>query len=220
MAKLLMPSKHAPKSAATTRIGGVPAAPKGTAWPLCKECQGRLMFLGQIYLPETGIQSLAGREQMLLVFQCQNNTAVCDDWDADTGANAILVVPAQGLVAMKPPKVTAEDEENGAGPAWLDGEQAVRIIDYDNSRQEESDDDAYMDLMRSKGTPPIGKLGGRPSWQGGGDETPKCSCKRKMIFVAQIEDTAVDGINFGGCGSGYVFACAHCQDKGKFVWQR
>ncbi len=178
-----------------------------------------MMFLAQILLPETGIEAFAKRDQLLLVFQCQNDPGMCDDWDAELGSNTVLVVPTKGLVPIKPPTVTAADrEENRDGPIALDSEQSIRTTDYDDTSQDESDDDAYVNALGEEGSGVIGKLGGRPAWIQG-DETPKCSCRRKMIFVAQIENNAAEGINFGDLGSGYVFACKYCNDKAKFTWQ-
>jgi uncharacterized protein YwqG len=219
MAKFIIAAKGSAKTTATTRIGGMPRAPKGTSWPRCKECKGRMMFLAQIYLPDTGIASLAERDQLLLVFQCQNNPGMCDDWDPDLGGNAVLVVSTAGLVPLPPPVPTPVDREEGTnGPIYLDQAQAVRAADYDYTRHDESDDDAYVEALQKQGSGVVGKLGGRPAWIQG-DETPKCSCRRKMIFVAQIEHNAAAGINFGDCGSGYVFNCGHCKDKAKFTWQ-
>jgi hypothetical protein len=64
----------------------------------------------------------------------------------------------------------------------------------------------------------VGKLGGRPLWIQN-DETPKCSCGKKMVLVAQLENWAAGGINFGDGGAGYAFACTRCKAKAKFLWQ-
>ena len=77
------------------------------------------------------------------------------------------------------------------------------------------DFDIFCQHMDSEGA--IGKLGGNPVWIQG-DETPACSCGRKMTFVAQVEQFAHDDFNFGGSGCSYTFLCPSCQ-VAKFLWQ-
>jgi len=60
----------------------------------------------------------------------------------------------------------------------------------------------------------IGKVFGRPIWIQA-DETPDC-CQKPMQFILQINDA--DTLNFGDCGTGYLFKCTHCSN-GKFMWQ-
>ena len=43
--------------------------------------------------------------------------------------------------------------------------------------------------------------------------------RKPMTFVAQIEESADRGINFGGGGVSYAFVCTKCKDKAKFLWQ-
>ncbi len=219
MAKLLVAGKGAPKPDGKTRVGGLPLAPKGMPWPRCKECGGRMQFLAQFYLPDTGLESLKAREQSLLVFQCQNNPGMCDEWDADLGGNAAILVSATKLVPMSAPALTPQDRKEGRdGPTSLDQAQAIRTVHYDDTRQAEYDDDAYVEAVQKKGSAVVGKLGGRAVWIQD-PETPRCSCGRKMVFVAQIESNAGGGINFGDFGTGYAFICKRCKSKAKFLWQ-
>lgn len=53
------------------------------------------------------------------------------------------------------------------------------------------------------------------------DETPSCnSCAKKMGFVAQLDEGQDHrtGMNFGGGGCAYLFACDDC-DEAKILWQ-
>lgn len=113
---------------------------------------------------------------------------------------------------MSPPEPTAVDRADGLdGPTALDKVQGVTAVDFD-------DDIGYAAAARRRRGVVVGKLGGRPDWIQG-DETPACSCGRKMAFVAQLEDYAGGGINFGDAGRGYAFACRRCRAKAKFLWQ-
>jgi hypothetical protein len=178
-----------------------------------------MQFLAQVRLPDTGIAPLMDRDQLLLVFQCQNNPGMCDEWEPDAGGNAALLVPVANVVPLLPPSLSPKERGGGRdGPTTVDKAQAITAVDYDDSREAEYDDDAYVEALQKKGTAVVGKLGGRPVWIQA-DETPKCSCGRKMLFVAQIECHAGGGIDFGDTGSGYAFACARCKSKAKFLWQ-
>jgi len=178
-----------------------------------------MQFVAQILLPDTGIESLVDREQLLLLFQCQNAPGMCDEWDPDAGGNAALVISTTDAVVLSPPALTPKERKEGRdGPTGLGKPQAITAADYDDTRQAEFDDDAYVEALQKKGTAVIGKLGGRPVWIQA-DETPKCSCGRKMVFVAQIESRAGGGINFGDHGTGYAFICARCKNRAKFLWQ-
>jgi len=178
-----------------------------------------MQFLAQIRLADTGVASLTGRDQLLLVFQCQNDPGMCDEWEPDAGGNAAVIVPASDLVPLSPPALSAKERKGDVGgPTTLETAQTIRATDYDDSRQSEYDDDAYVEALQKKGAAVVGKLGGRPVWVQG-DETPKCSCGRKMVLVAQLECSAGGGINFGDAGSGYAFACPRCKGKAKFLWQ-
>jgi hypothetical protein len=178
-----------------------------------------MQFLSQLWLGDTGIKALADRNKLLLVFQCQNDPGMCDEWEPNAGGNAALVVPATDLVPLSPPSLSPEERQASLdGPTTLEKIQGITARDYDDSRQDLCEDDAYVEAVQKKGAAVIGKLGGLPVWIQG-DETPKCSCGRKMVFVAQLECTAGGGINFGDAGSGYAFACPRCKSKAKFLWQ-
>lgn len=52
------------------------------------------------------------------------------------------------------------------------------------------------------------RLGGSPDWIQG-DESPSCSCGRKMTFYGQL-DSIGDQHILGDCGIVYVFVCFDC----------
>lgn len=177
-----------------------------------------MQFLAQIALSDTGIAALAKREQFVLLFECANDPGMCDEWEPDAGGNAALVVPVANAIPLLPPgwsRRKAERERHEA--LFLKEVQAIKLIDYDDSIQQEYDDDAYAEVVQTD-TTVIGKLGGRPVWIQA-DETPTCSCGRKMTFLAQFQPQAGVGLNFGDFGCGYAFICGRCKSKAKFLWQ-
>jgi uncharacterized protein YwqG len=210
----LMIATEAEPSSGGTRVGGVPLAPPGFEWPRCAECKGAMQFLAQVFLRDTGVEAFSAREQLLLLFQCQNNPGACEEWDPEAGGNAALLVPAAGAAPVVPPPVTEEEKKAELeGPRTLLKAQGVALQEFDDAGE-----DAYAAALNERGGAAIGRLGGRPSWIQG-DETPECDCGAAMTFVAQIEDHAGGGINFGDAGAGYAFVCEQCEERARFLWQ-
>ena len=204
MAQLL---KENPTSQLATRIGGMPNVPSGFEWPICKACNGPMQFLAQVGLAETDIENLAERQQLLLLFQCQNEPGMCDEWDPDGGGNSAVLVPQGGTEAPTPP----------AGPTTLPSVSPVSATVYDDTNLSETPDDNYCSAFEAD-TSVLGKTGGAPLWIQG-DETPTCPCGSRMTFVSQIEERGGGGINFGDAGAGYAFVCVDCESSAKFLWQ-
>lgn len=192
---------------ATATVGGRPIAPIGVAWPECRSCQGPMQFLAQIPLAECD-EVLPGRSsQSLLIFQCQNDPGMCDEWDPESGGNAAILVEAgRGSVLPVP-----------EGETLLPAESRLAFVAYE-SRPGESPDDAYCEAIDEPGSKVIGKIGGDPLWIQG-DETPTCECGARMSFVCQLECCGGGGINFGDVGVGYAFVCPECSDQARFLWQ-
>ncbi|MFJ3792840.1 hypothetical protein [Kitasatospora sp. NPDC090091] len=52
MTTLMINAGPVDEDAAVTRVGGVPLASEGTAWPRCSSCDGPMQFLAQIVLDD------------------------------------------------------------------------------------------------------------------------------------------------------------------------
>ena len=204
MARLL---KENLTSQLATRIGGIPDAPADFDWPTCATCSGPMQFLAQLGLAETDIEHLSDRQQLLLLFQCQNEPGMCDEWDPDGGGNAALLISQGSGESPTPPD----------GPTTLPSVSRIDAIIYDATIQTETPDDNYCSAFDTD-TSVLGKTGGAPLWIQG-DETPACSCGAQMTFLSQIEERGGGGINFGDAGAGYAFVCGDCQSSAKFLWQ-
>jgi len=159
--------------AARARIGGRPLAPSGTAWPHCKTCTKPLRFIAQ--------QPLDGG-RMLLLFQCENDPGMCDEWAPD-GGNAAMIVEGS-LVALAAPEGAAFGPPTG-----------LRAGDDDGDGLEDTD--------------AVGRLGGEPDWIQD-DETPEC-CGGAMRFLLQLDEAAHPQLNFCGGGAAYAFSCDRCR---------
>jgi hypothetical protein len=133
-------------------------------------------------------------ERSLLVFMCQNDPGMCDDWNPRSGANKSYLFPVDDLRAAEVP---------AEGKTTLGAVSGMRL-------QAEAPEGAQV----------LGRVGGKPEWIQA-DETPGCpTCGDYMDFFAQLEQghDHSTGVNFGGDGLGYAFVCKECQEAA-FVWQ-
>jgi hypothetical protein len=182
-------------TAGPVRVGGLPHAPDGTRWPACTKCNGPMQFLAQVALAAAD-GPLAGRDEHFLVFQCANDPGLCDEWKPCSGGNAALVVPRQGSAPLPAPV---------AGPDGLENPIVLPVVHL-----------SVLDGEAAGGW--LGRLGGEPDWLQD-DETPACRCGRPMTFVFSLEEHVSAGINFGGQGVGYGFACAACACEARWLFQ-
>ncbi|MCA9215518.1 MAG: hypothetical protein KDB27_20780 [Planctomycetales bacterium] len=166
-----------------------------------------MQFIAQVRLADSDDPEVSSLSGILLLFACQNQPGMCDDWDADSGANAAL------LVAPGDEPITAPLN----GVTKLDLETFLSLEPYDSSLSQAFDDDNYVAAVDGDGNV-LGKIGGGPVWKQG-DETPSCECGQPMRFVALLEERGESGVNFGGGGCGFAFICTRCNDKAKFLWQ-
>lgn len=153
--------------------------------PQCRECNSQMSFI-------LGHKFNGDSNKYLLVFQCQANPGMCDDWDPDSGANSALILSTGELLQFE-------------------GATGLSVGDADI----ESGND-FADFMDAN-PDCVGLCGGSAVWVQA-DETPACECGKPMEFVAQVDETAHPEFNFGGGGCGYVFQCRECE-KAKFLWQ-
>jgi hypothetical protein len=200
MALLMRESNQVPLHQ-LTKMGGKPLAPPNTQWVSCRVCGAWMQFLGQIDLEATAIKEVCKRKQLLLIFMCSNNPGLCDEWDADLGGNAAILVSKTNLASLEPP---CDKEE------FLSEEILLTLDECDDSA------DTYCDILNQSQNQICGKIGGEPLWIQD-DETPICSCGARMTFVFQLEYSAE--VQFGDSGSGYGFVCSVCQQGAKFLWQ-
>jgi hypothetical protein len=191
------------------RFGGAPLAPEGFEWPSCRSCAGTMQFLGQLKLPQ---------ERLLLLFMCQNDPGMCDEWDANAGGNAAFVLDASAsLRLLAPPPGDAVV----LGGSW--GATLTRVeVDMSGADEFETAYDEARDEYERKageGRLVLGQLGGEPAWIQGA-QTPHCdACGQSMRFELQLEEGPDHrtAMNFGGGGVAFAFSCGCGQAK--MLWQ-
>jgi hypothetical protein len=189
-----------------TVFGGRPSVAPGFAWPVCAACEGNMQFLGQLRAPAP----VGNEDRLLLLFMCQNDPGLCDEWDAEGGGNAVIPTPLDDLSLAKAPEgETERATRHGAVLESVDEES------YDEAR------DAWAEAHEGEGRLVLGQLGGEPDWLQS-EETPDCdACNAPMRLIAQLEqgpDYETE-MNFGGGGVAYVFECHDCGKAAKFLWQ-
>jgi hypothetical protein len=212
MIRLLWNAEAPAATESVTRFGGLPLIPIDMQfeWPTCATCAGPMQFLGQIGLEDPDATRL------LLLFMCQNDPGLCDEWDANLGGNrAILVeIDGGGKLAAPPAKgVTTRESSYGASV------EAVDAADYNAARQQWAERHPFP-LSQVLGHL-ASHSGAQPSWLQD-DETPNCDqCGNPMRFVTQLEEgpDRKTAMNFGGGGCAYVFRCSCHPPSAKFLWQ-
>jgi hypothetical protein len=162
-----------------------------------------MQFLGQLRIPE--------KSELVLLFMCQNDPGLCDEWEPDAGGNCAIVVSTKNVGVVTPPQggVTVRETKYGARQV------ASSLENYDDAREAWS---------KESGRAPrevLGQILGEPAWIQA-DETPMCgACGKPMHFLAQLEqgpDWKTE-MNFGGGGCAYVFDCECGTHSAKFLWQ-
>ncbi|MCX4689562.1 YwqG family protein [Kitasatospora purpeofusca] len=215
--------------ATVTRIGGVPLAPPGTPWPSCGDCGGPMQFLAQIVLDWSGAAATGGpgqQDRLLVLFACQNRPGVCQDWEARSGANLALVLPAQGLVPIPLPVPTDLDQGEDYDPD--EDEDEVLLLGATRAAEPQvfpdaSDFDSARAAWAARTGRPrnhvLGQLNGTPAWLQY-DQTPSCAtCAEPMRLAVQLQEgpDPLTAMNFGS-GRAYAFTCSACTDAA-FLWQ-
>jgi hypothetical protein len=183
-------------------------APRGFSWPVCRTCSGKLQYMASLPLSKD-LEVVNRAVSALLLFQCQHNPGLCDEWEPESGGNAALVVQTTDAVEIVPPKDSVP-LKSGSGVGLRLFQEP---IDPDESEA------LYNDAFNMNGSKVIGKAGGLPFWVQT-DATPTCSCGTKMKFIAQLEERAARGLNFGGGGTVYSFVCPACRVSAKQLFQR
>jgi len=193
---------------AATAFGGRPlvCADRPFAWPCCKTCTTPMQYLGRLH-----VAASAGRDaHLILLFMCAAQPGLCDEWDADGGGNAAIVIPATRLTALQ----TLPDGASTLPIRYAAETYPTIHADYDAARQ------AWASATERPTRDVLGQVDGTPEWIQG-DETPRCSaCGERMEFVAQLEQGPDAGheMNFGG-GCAYVFECGCKARQARLLWQ-
>lgn len=167
-----------------------------------------MQFLGQIQAATENNSST----ELLLLFMCQNEPGLCDEWDADGGGNKVVPVATNDLMLLQPPPSGETTRATRYGAKVIEQQAA----DYETARN------TWASTNGIGRREVLGQLAGTPAWIQN-DEVPICdSCSKPMHFVAQLEEgpDSKTAMNFGGGGCAYVFQCICSSRNAKMLWQR
>jgi hypothetical protein len=165
-----------------------------------------MQYMATVSVGEGGDAAARG-DKLLLLFQCQQQPGMCQEWSPGAGGNAVLCASADEALPLDPPN----------GPTFLAPRRLLTLAPFEESDDADTAAQQYQQALAAPGSAVVGKAGGRPVWIQY-DETPTCDCRRAMRFIAQLEENATTGLNFGG-GSAYVFLCESCECSAKLLWQ-
>ena len=228
------------------QFGGMPIAFPAERWPHCSACEGAMSFIAQFDHHPPALD-LGANGRTLYIFMCQQDPGMCEDWDADGGANACLLLDQ-------------DEQQNGAvydidAPttgdavpihAWLRRasqltEQEAHILAHQDYPANMSED-TLSDLWKKKidGNTHMGGIpdwiqsadeGYRPGWEFVGQiesglQYLKQDDRRDITDPLHVDEAAsfqVDKFNFGG-GAAYLFAERGHEHSGErpifhFFWQ-
>lgn len=152
------------------KFGGLPWGIPQERWPRCQQCGNPMAHVMQME-HDTDRLDLGG-DRVLCVFMCFNfDDCSCETWDAESEANAVLIVERNDLTAT----LCVPDFDN------LLLYPEVRVLKWNKHEDPVTPelfplcfDDAYFDLPDEvgqgirRGT----KLGGAPAWLQGAGEGP------------------------------------------------
>ena len=176
--------------------GGMPKGVPEKHWPMCAECEGALIHVATFHADPDRLPLT--KHAALMAFVCGNE--MCEFWDADMGANRVLLRTAADL-AKPTLKAPPKDGEISKRRTFAYEE----VFEVDQELEPNAPSPQYCD-----------KVGGYPAFIQG-DETPECTkCSKPMRFVAQLTER---DMNFTGGGISYIFVCDKEHDA-KLLMQR
>jgi hypothetical protein len=219
------------------KFGGLPWGLPPERWPLCAECGNPQTLLVQLRHDAKRLD-LGAEGRYVLVFQCAFDPGMCDTWDADSGANAVLFMDATEMMVglTSPPASDIFQEIEARVVSWEAREDTIPEERYPLFFDEPIDDDTLEFLERSySGT----KVGSVPTFMQSASEAPGPPFR----FVAQFSyyhefrgeppAECIEGIpisrrrdapgytvaaaNYGDAGTGYLFVNVSRETPDLFV---
>lgn len=203
-----------PGPAPGDRFGGRPRAVGPGGWPRCRTCDGPLALVAQLAHDPVRLP-LGGDGRVLSLWQCGDDDAGCDTWDAASGANAALVHAAAGNPPGGPAGVVTYPERAVVG--WIEGDDGVPpdvLPGFSSVRGFRDLDEASV-----RAAVPGTCVGGVPFWVHSPDEAPPPPSEFALqLDVAEIWPDGGGPDHLGG--QAYVYLDrTDDPPTGTFFWQ-
>lgn len=187
--------------------GGHPRGIRATVWPRCAVCGAPMCHMMQL---DAGPHLDLGGHARMSVFICHATGGRCEDWDANKGANRVLLHPE-------------------LDDAMYDGPPTVRVYRrLPLAAGDQTDELALMREVKSGSlTMPEAlrqlrhdKLGGGAVWLQGEDTPRSVSGDGPMRLVLQFTTDLVSfDITPGGMGYVFLDPADTTPNGAKFLWQ-
>ncbi|RAL25600.1 hypothetical protein [Thermoflavimicrobium daqui] len=146
------------------QYGGLPWGLAPEKWPNCKEC-GKPMSLIAQFCHHKERLNLGKEGRVLYLFQCEQNEGNCATWDADCGANAVVILepeqvkggttfaPLEDIEILPEARIVNWiEKEDGVPNQWVEG-----LLDGDQYHEWFLDGVIPEEIESTK-------LGGFPEW--------------------------------------------------------
>jgi len=228
---------------AAEKLGGLPWGLAPERWPICACCKKPQTLLAELHHDHWRL-NLGAAGRVLFVFHCAHDPGMCDDWDQDSGGNAVFVVESSSLGSglTRPPVETPVYPEARI-LFWTeldDGIPSQLTPSFFSDQLYLSVDESVINQVRMST-----KLGSVPAWIQSPGEAPS-----SFRFVGQLDSTYsfhrplpsaslrnglrggldveafegriwwAEGPNFGDGGIGYLFLKdTDGLPEAKFFWQ-
>lgn len=190
-----------------TKFGGNPVWIEQPLWPTSKSTGNPMRFICQVAIDQSIFEGAKG--VMAYIFMTDEDEYVDDTWCPESGENAVIIQPGNTLET---------NVKNIATGPTLESEYGVelnKIRDISTLELDEilvSDEERYDKLIEPMA---ISKIGGTPIFMQE-EEFPQ---NDDWVLFLQLDSTQTPFfVNFGDCGTGYVFINKDAT-KGKLLWQ-
>ena len=210
-----------PILAKVSKFGGQPNWLTEPEWPIDKDKNEKMSFIGQIELTP----DLFGVTQGKMAYLFMNADDEADEtWDPNSGQNAVIVQPGNNVIdtvpeATGPASTFGNDFEDEFDESGLCEFKLLTTLDEESDFLSEvelrelmdSDPDKHDDYIEKM---IVSKIGGNPGFLQG-EQLP---IDGNWKFLCQLDEEDIPvGVNFG-CGVAYAFIDSE-GTYGKFLWQ-
>jgi len=170
--------ENGPPTSPQDHFGGWPWGLPPQRWPACRECGARMSFVCQLeHHPER--LKLGGKGRVMFVFWCLSDLGMCEVWEPEAGANAVLVLSPEERTDSAAEAADVEVLPYLRVHSWTEGDDGVpprklkAFFDYERNLEEGE----LWDV--SPGT----RLGGAPFWP---SAAPACDWDADWKLALQL----------------------------------
>ena len=191
-----------------TKFGGQPTWLEDPQWPLSKELNSQMRFIGQVALSD---ELFPGAEnKMAYLFMTEDDEQYADGtWEPDSGENAVIIQPGGTLSIKTVNKSTGPGREEYS-VTLIPGEDQDFMPESEVFKLSDDEAEKHHELLHGN------KIGGTPGFMQG-DEIPEPEHEWSLLLQLDSCELPFE-INFGDAGIAYAFINRN-NSEGRFLWQ-